>query len=195
MNIRLCCVWLWEGKTSHTPVPPTVILPWARPVGSSSSWRFGQLICLDPLILKCHVYPSEHPCFHASLICQLFTMISASPGCCLHMCRRRCPLHGSIQVQVRWGFRQLAVVGGVCLDGLEDSFQPKPFYDSMIPWFYGAIPRDECSWSQAALHTVSLPHCTAQRPTETPALWCPTSFSPLPASQGQTSVTPVPSFA
>lgn len=107
MNIRLCCVWLWEGKTSHTPVPPTVILPWARPVGSSSSWRFGQLICLDPLILKCHVYPSEHPCFHASLICQLFTMISASPGCCLHMCRRRCPLHGSIQVQVRWGFRQL----------------------------------------------------------------------------------------
>ena len=50
-----------------------------------------------------------------------------------------CPLPGSIQGQVGWGFDQLDLGGGVPaysrgleLHDLKGPFQPKPFYDSMI---------------------------------------------------------------
>ena len=50
-----------------------------------------------------------------------------------------CPLPGSVQGQVGWGFEQPGLVegvfacgGGLELDDLQGPSQPKPFYDSMI---------------------------------------------------------------
>ena len=52
-----------------------------------------------------------------------------------------CPLPGGLQGQPGWGFEQPGLEGGVPaysrgleLRDLKGIFQPKPFYDFMIPW-------------------------------------------------------------
>lgn len=159
MNICLCCVWPWEEKTSHTPVPPADILPWACPAGSSSSWRFGQLMCLDPLILKCHVYPSEHLCF-----LDFFHLLTFHYDLCItwmpssHV-QKEMPPPWKCSSPGRMGLWATSSSGRcLCLEGLEDSFQPKLFYDSMILWFYGAtlavflVPSNTARSLPPALH-------------------------------------------
>lgn len=90
----------------------------------------------------CSPVPSSH-CSHQSPTGWWHTEQVAQGGC-------ECSIPGGIQCQAGWGPAQTDLVSNnpahgrrVELVDLQGAFQPKPFSDSLIPWYYDSITRQK----------------------------------------------------